>query len=91
MTKTNHLIDVCKSFNNNQINGTHHTSFLGLIIDNPLSWKTHTDQLVSKLSSACYAIRSLKSFMSSKNLRMIYFSYVHSMITNGIIFWGNSP
>jgi hypothetical protein len=44
-----------------------------------------------KLNSACYVIRSLKSVISTKNLRKTYFSYVHSIIAHSIIFWGNSP
>jgi hypothetical protein len=39
---------------------------------------------------ACYVIRSLKSVISTMNLRTIYFSCVHSIVTYGIIFWGNS-
>jgi hypothetical protein len=64
--------------------------FLGLHIDETLSWKSHTDQLVTKLSSAYYAVRTVKGFMSQETLMMIYFSYVHSVIEYGIIFWGNS-
>jgi hypothetical protein len=64
---------------------------LGLIIDDNLSWKTHIGYLLSKLNSACFAIRTVKSVKSQDALRMIYFSYVHSIITYGIILWGNSP
>jgi len=38
------------------------TKFLGLIIDNTLSWKYHIAALTSKLNKACYAIRSIKPF-----------------------------
>ena len=60
------------------------------MLDSTLSWKPHIDQLISKLNSACYVIRSLKSVISLENLRMIYFSSVHSIISYSIIFWGNS-
>ena len=43
-----------------------------------------------RLSKACYAIRSIKPFMSLDVLRITYFSYAHSIISYGIIFWGNS-
>ena len=76
---------------NKHITNTSNTKFLGLHIDETLSWKSHIDQLVTKLSSACYAIRTVKDFMSQETLKMIYFSYVHSIIAYGIIFWGNSP
>jgi hypothetical protein len=79
------------SYKDNPINITTCTNFLGLTLDSTLSWKTHIDQLSSKLNAACYVIRPLKSVISIKNLRRIYFSYVHSIIAYGIIFWGNSP
>lgn len=56
-----------------------------------MSWRTHADHLLSKLSSACYAVRVLKPFMSPNNFRLIHLSYIHSMITYGIMFWGISP
>ena len=35
---------------------TNSTKFLGLLLDNTLSWKAHITELVSKLTKACYAI-----------------------------------
>jgi hypothetical protein len=55
-----------------------------------LSWKCHINQILSKLSSACYAIKVISPLMSEDTLKMIYHSYVHSIITYSIIFWGNS-
>jgi hypothetical protein len=66
------------------------TKFLGLIIDDTLSWKQHTEQLASKLSSACYAWRNIRHMVSLDILRMIYFAHIHSIVSYGIIFWGNS-
>ena len=60
------------------------------MLDSTLSWKPHIDQLISKLKSACYVIRSLKSLIPWRLLRVIYFSSVYSIIPYGIIFWGNS-
>jgi hypothetical protein len=45
---------------------------------------------MSKLSLACYAIRAVKSLMTQESLRIIYLSCFHSVMTYGIIFWGNS-
>jgi len=52
-----------------------------------LNWKCH---ITSRPNKACYAIRSIKPFMSLDVLRSTYFSYVHSIVSYGIIFWGNS-
>jgi hypothetical protein len=66
------------------------TLFLGITVDSSLSWKNHIDELMVKLSKACYAVRSLRPFVSHKSLRMIYHSYFHTVMSYGIIFWGNS-
>ena len=86
LSKTNYAVNVNISHKTNQISNVCHTNFLGLTLDSTLSWKPHTDQLISKLNSACYVIRSLKSLISLETLRMIYFSSVHSIISYGIIF-----
>jgi len=65
-----------------------YTKFLGLMVDDILTWNNHTDQLISKLNSACYAIRAVNAMLSRKGLRMLYFSYVHSIMSYGIIFGG---
>jgi hypothetical protein len=43
-----------------------------------------------KLSKACYIMRVNKPIMSIELLKAVYYSYFHSLITYGIIFWGNS-
>jgi hypothetical protein len=48
------------------------------------------DQLVPKLSGACYAIRSMLHISNTYTLRSVYFAYFHSIMKYGIIFWGNS-
>jgi hypothetical protein len=40
---------------------------------------------------ACYAIKVITPLMSEDTLKMIYYSYVHLVITYSIIFWGNLP
>jgi hypothetical protein len=55
-----------------------------------MSWKYHFEELESKLDKSCYLIRLVKKFMSLEIVRLTYFSYVHSVPSYGIIFWGNS-
>ena len=66
------------------------TKFLGLNINNTLSWTTHIDKIIPQLCSACFAVRSVRPFVSQQMLRMIYFSYFHSIMSYCIIFWGQS-
>ena len=66
------------------------TKFCGLTVDSTLSGRIHIDHLTTKLSTACYVIRFIKSLMSHKTLLLIYYSLIHTVISYGIIFWGNS-
>ena len=74
---------------NNKIANTCNTKFLGLTLDNTLSCKTHIDTIIPKLSSS-FAIRTVKTLLSQDSLRMVYYSYFYSIMTYGIIFWGNT-
>jgi hypothetical protein len=44
---------------------------------------------VPKLCKACYSMRVIKPIMPAKTLKMVYYSYFHSLLIYGIIFWGN--
>ena len=77
-------------FGNRNIATTQSLKFLGLTIDTSLTWKYHVGELTLRLNKACYAFRSIKPFMSLDVLKSTYFSYVHSIISYGITFWGNS-
>jgi hypothetical protein len=70
---------------------TYSKKFLGLIADDALSWKNHTDYITAKLNSACFAIRTVKSLLSKDALKMLCSSYIHSIASYGVIFSGNSP
>jgi hypothetical protein len=74
-----------------QISIVNETKFLGLLINNNLSWKTHIECIKSKLCSACYTLRSVKPYVTIKTLKMIYHFYFHSIMTYGLLFLGNSP
>ena len=58
-------------FNNKLITNSAHTKFLGMTMNNTLSWNNHIDSIVKKLSRACYIIRNAKTCMSVSSLRMI--------------------
>jgi len=44
---------------------------------------------MSKLNTACFVIQTIQAIMSQEILRMVYFAYIHSIMSYGIIFWGN--
>ena len=91
LTKNSQKLDLNITLMNNQITSSTNTKFLGLTIEETLSWKGHIDKIMTRLSSACYAHRIVTPLLAEDTLKMIYYAYVHSMLTYGIIFWGNSP
>jgi len=58
-------------FNNNLITNSYYTKFLGVTMDNNMSWNNHSNLLMKKLSMACYIIRNAKTYMSASSLKMI--------------------
>jgi len=88
--KRNMLVTLKIGFNNDLITNSFYTKFLGMAIDNNLSWNNHIDLLMKELSMACYIIKNAKTYTSASSLKMIYHSFFHSAMSYGIIFWGNS-
>jgi hypothetical protein len=90
-TKDSNTTGKSITYSNNQIAITSDIKFLGLMITSTLSWKGHTDLLMTKLRPASYVVRSIMPYMSFESMKMVYFSYFHSILIHGLIFWGNSP
>jgi hypothetical protein len=59
--------------NNKLITNISNLMFLGIVVDNMLSWKDHVDKIVPRLSQACYIISGVKPFffLSQDVLKMI--------------------
>ena len=89
ITKNNPTLNMKIGYDNKLGPNVLHTKVLGINIDSTLSWKTHIEQLISKLSTACYVIS--KPCISHTILIMIYYSRFHSIMNYSLIFWGNSP
>jgi hypothetical protein len=53
------------------------------------TWKTHTVSIIGKLSKACYIIRKSKQYLCIDALKMVYYAFLRSVISYGLIFWGN--
>ena len=69
---------------------TVNTKFLGLQTENHIHWKNHMEQIIPKLSAACYTIRLMVHISNINTLKSNYYAYFHSFIKYGVIFWGNS-
>ena len=47
-------------------------TFLGLQIDNHTNWKNHIEEVISKLSRACYAIRVMVHITNINTVESVY-------------------
>jgi hypothetical protein len=90
VTKNSSSIDFNIMYGNKKIANVYNTKLLGLTLNNTLSWRIHIDTIIPKLSSASFALRVVKPFLSQDSLKIVNYSYFHSIMTYGLIFWGNS-
>jgi hypothetical protein len=92
ITRNTTIIKSSISCKNNEIREVCHLKFLGLEIDNTLSWNLHINTVVNKLTRVSFMIRLVKPYtrMSLSSLMMIYYSLFHSTLSYGIIFWGQA-
>ena len=67
------------------------TKFLGVVIDEQLSWEPHIDYLESKLNSCLVTIKRIKSYIPRTEYLNIYNALFMSHLTYCISCWGGVP
>ena len=65
------------------------TKFLGMWIDDALSWNEHVTKTILKLKSRLNLLQVGKNFLSRHALRILYFMQIHSVLAYGIVMWGS--
>ena len=65
-----------------------HVKYLGLLIDEHLSWNYHTQFIASKLSKANGILAKLRHFVPLNILITIYYALFHSHLSYAAIVWG---
>lgn len=78
------------NLNNNNLNLSNDTRFLGVIIDRNLNWTKHIYHLSDKLNRACYSMRVLSNYVDKSILKIVYHSGFESIVRYCITFWGCS-
>lgn len=76
--------------NNERVDLAESVKFLGIHIDACLNWKEELKHIESKISSACYALRSLREDLTLEQLKMTYYALVEAHLRYSIQFWGKS-
>ena len=60
------------------------TKFLGVFLDESMSWKYHTEHLHNKLLTNKQLLTTSKNKLDRDSLQKAYFSHIHSHLTYGI-------
>ena len=63
--------------------------FLGIYIDEFLTWKYHLTLINNKIAQALFSIKQVKRVLPKECLRTLYFALIHPHYTYGILAWGN--
>ena len=66
------------------------SKYLGVIIDQHLSWKHHINYIALKISRNIGIISRLRHFVPLKTLLSIYNSLISPYISHGVIAWGQA-
>ena len=64
--------------------------YLGIIIDNKLTFAQHIDYLETKLNKGNAIIAKLRHFSPETVVRNLYFAHIQSHLNYGLLIWGNA-
>ena len=67
------------------------TKFLGVLIDDELTWEPQIDYLITKLNSCIVTIKRIRPFIPKGEYLKIYNALFLSHLTYGISCWGGVP
>ena len=66
------------------------TKFLGMWLDQSLSWHNHIQRLTLKIKRNKYLLNNGKHLMDQCTKRLVYYAHIASHIQYGILLWGNN-
>ena len=75
---------------NTEIKEVQTTKFLGLTIDNKLTWNSHINNVCKTVARNIGVINKLKKFLPITALTMLYCTIILPYLNYGILAWGNA-
>jgi len=64
--------------------------YLGVLLENKLSWKPHVQKVKNQLSRACGVLSKLKHYTTQSILKVVYNSLIHPYLNYSILNWGRA-
>ena len=75
--------------NNEPIKESEVTKFLGVMVDNKLTWSSHIAFLNQKLLANKHLLRIARNILDYNCLQLIYYAHIYSHLSYGILAWGS--
>ena len=76
--------------NNHDIERVNTMKFLGVLLDDNLSWKEHIKYLENKIAKNIGLMYRAKPFLDKESLLALYYSYIHSNLNYANLAWGST-
>ena len=70
--------------------GVEKITFLGIVIDEFLTWRDHIDLIAKKIIKCAAIISRIRHFTNLNSLKLIYYALVYPYLTYGNLIWGNA-
>ena len=67
-----------------------HIKYLGVMIDESLSWKYHISYICSRVSRNIGIISKLRHYLSIYQLKQIYYNLIYPYLSYAVIAWGSA-
>ena len=80
--------NICINIDGETINETAKTKFLGVIIDNKLSWKDHILYISGKLARGTGVLLKVRRYLMKETLISLYYSFVYPYLIYCNHVWG---
>ena len=98
LTKTNCMLfsnkrgdpQIRVKLNNVELEAKKESTFLGVIIDNNLTWKPHIKHISNKISKSIAILRILRFSFPKQIMRIIYMSLIFSHVNYCNLIWGSA-
>ena len=76
--------------NNNVIERVHNTNFLGLTLQDNLSWELHIKSITNKINKYCSVLYLTRHSLTKQSLLLIYHSIIYSNFVYCNVIWGGT-
>ena len=100
ISKTNYIIfhspampiptDIVIKIGREHVTRSNYVKFLGMLLDENLSWKFHLFELSKKLARTCGILFKIRDLLPTNTLINVYNSLFMSFLQYGIIVWGQT-